>query len=130
MRIKVVRNCWLFAVMMLDLDNFEESTIFTGHISAQAHHPRQGVLQTSQNRISSVALEAMSLLFCCDVRNKQYASAVVNGIKVVGTLSHQAGASEETSEEEEKQFEISISIGLCFYPEDGNDAVTLITQCR
>lgn len=131
-QLKVARaTAGSFAVMMLDLDNFKRINDLHGsHIGDKLITlvGRRIRNTLSKSDIVGRAGGDEFIVLLRDVRNKQYASAAAERIvKVVGTpfLIKQA-SQEEASEEEEKQFEISISIGLCFYPEDGNDAVTLI----
>jgi len=109
-----------FAMMMLDLDDFKKIN--------EIHGPKVGdellkfVGRRLQNMLSrSDAIGRAGgdefILLLRDIRNTQYSHTVAERIiKVIGTpfLVN------------EQEIEVTLSVGLCFFPEDGSDVGTLM----
>ncbi|MBP5351119.1 MAG: EAL domain-containing protein [Fibrobacterales bacterium] len=109
-----------FAVMMLDLDNFERVN--------ELHGPRVGddLLKLVGRRIHNILSKGdivgrasgdEFIILLRGVQNAQFATTVAERVlKVVG--SHFLV--------QEQELEVTVSIGICFYPEDGSDVGTLM----
>ena len=109
-----------FAVMMLDLDNFERVN--------ELHGPRVGddLLKLVGRRIQNILSKGdivgrasgdEFIILLRGVQNAQFATTVAERVlKVVG--SHFLV--------QEQELEVTVSIGICFYPEDGSDVGTLM----
>jgi diguanylate cyclase (GGDEF)-like protein len=119
---RIKNRNWKMAVMLLDLDNFKTVNDTLGH--AQGDLLLQAVAERLQKSIrksdtlARMGGDEFTLIFENET-GMQDAKILAKKIKAVFSQPFQLG---------EKFLEITASIGICLYPEDGKDSDSLLNR--
>jgi diguanylate cyclase (GGDEF)-like protein len=116
-----------FGVLMMDVDHFKDVNDKFGHLAGSRTLQELGALIKKALRSGDVAARFGGEEFAAFLLEANYAQAVVAGERVRRFVNdHTFSAPDHDSEGKLCTFNITVSIGVAAYPDDGTDPIKLI----
>jgi diguanylate cyclase (GGDEF)-like protein len=115
-----------FCVLMMDVDHFKGINDTYGHLAGSRTLQDLGVIIKAALRSGDVAARFGGEEFAAFLLDADYAQAMVAAERVRKAVEHHGFTALSQTTEQVQTFNVTISIGVACYPDDGKDPIQLI----
>ena len=115
-----------FCVLMMDIDHFKRTNDTYGHLAGSRTLQDLGVIIKAALRSGDVASRFGGEEFAAFLLDADYAQAMVAAERVRRAVEQHSFSALPQGAEQPENFNVTISIGVACYPDDGKDPIQLI----